>query len=304
MKRRSTALLASAGLLAAAALTQGAPVASAAEKASADDTSIIDQAAALGLRVEKSTTEAKARESGKPSGSNPLISLLPTLEGVDHAAWEKYLIKASRKAAAKRESVIMPRELKAARRATIVVDEQEPDGTSGSNDTYEIAEPVDGFGTANGETATARILGSLDNENVSVQDQDPSDEDDGSITLARDTGVGTDRDGFGTSGTIGDGPHGSAASGSGDFDVYEIHGEAGKTLSLDTDTDTGSLDTLILLFDSAGELVALNDDNGESFDSALTFAVPDDGDYYAMVAGFLSLPDDPFDSASGNGADS
>ena len=30
---------------------------------------------------------------------------------------------------------------------------------------------------------------------------------------------------------------------------------------------------------------------------------PEDGDYFVMVGGFLTLPDDPFDSGSGSGAD-
>ncbi len=58
--------------------------------------------------------------------------------------------------------------------------------------------------------------------------------------------------------------------------------------------------------DADGELVAFNDDVDFPFDltSRLSFEVPADGDYYAMIGGFSfdPLPADPFDSGSGPGA--
>ena len=49
----------------------------------------------------------------------------------------------------------------------------------------------------------------------------------------------------------------------------------------------------------------LNDDDGLSFDSRLSFTIPRNGDYFVSVAGFPhAVPQDPFDSGSGPGAGS
>ncbi len=60
-----------------------------------------------------------------------------------------------------------------------------------------------------------------------------------------------------------------------------------------------------MLWDAEGEAIALSDDAnpGESLDSTISISLPAAGDYFAMVAGFPTLPDDPFDSGSGTGAE-
>ena len=103
-----------------------------------------------------------------------------------------------------------------------------------------------------------------------------------------------------TTGRIGDGPHGSAGSGSGDFDVFALQTSAGLTITVDTRAST--LDTLVALYNATGELVALDDDGGGNLTSLLRYRVPTTGTYYALVSGFFSLPEDPFDSGSGLGA--
>ena len=65
------------------------------------------------------------------------------------------------------------------------------------------------------------------------------------------------------------------------------------------------MDTIVVVYDAAGEILALNDDadvEPNPFASRLSFPVPANGDYYVMVAGFPTLPEDPFDSSSGDGS--
>lgn len=80
-----------------------------------------------------------------------------------------------------------------------------------------------------------------------------------------------------------------------DVDVFAIFLEAGETITLDVDgnfdpdVDSG-LDSVIFLMDSAGNVVAEND-NGDTldvgtssdFDSFLTFEAPDSGTYYIAI---------------------
>ena len=131
-------------------------------------------------------------------------------------------------------------------------------------------------------------------------------EDDGSIPLAGDTGIGSLRSGITTSAVIGDGPHGSGGSGSGDFDLYALDLRAGDQLMVDIDTpDAGeALDTIVVVFDAAGNFLTLNDDNiaaGE-LDSLLRFRSFLGGRHYVLIGAFDSFLADPFDSASGIGA--
>src|SRR5262249_20917721 len=61
---------------------------------------------------------------------------------------------------------------------------------------------------------------------------------------------------------------------------------------------------VVELLDSQGFLISLNDndDHGLLDDSLMTVTLPADGDYYVMVFGSFSFPDDVFDPASGEGA--
>jgi Bacterial pre-peptidase C-terminal domain len=240
----------------------------------------------------------KAGKDGAPTGANPYLSLLANPAKADYAGWKKAIAaKGKQRAAAKAKQ-------RAAVPSPILVDEDEPVGTRGSNESPATAQHINGFGTGSGQNARARVLGTLSPEQVAVEEIDPTAEDDGAIPLAGDTGINATRDGAKTSAQIGDGPHGSAGSGSGDFDFYKIVVNANDNLTVDIDTPTGPLDSIVVLWDSAGNLVAANDDAGGELDSLLRFRFPAAGTFYVMVTGFLSLPDDPFDSGSGSGADS
>ncbi|MGB3687500.1 MAG: pre-peptidase C-terminal domain-containing protein [Ornithinimicrobium sp.] len=303
MSRKLFAVVLAAGVLGASAIV---PTTASAEPDPTIDEDLKDQAATFGFQLaEKETGDAPVAKVGRPEGPNPYVSLLEDPSTADYAAWDKYLAKKAQQR--NPESAKPAKSLAALRRApaTIVVDEDEPDGTRGSNDTYQTAQPVDGFGTGRRDQSTARILGQLDNEEVDFVQIRPNREDDGSIPLARNTRVGSRYSGITTSGTVGDGPYGSSAGGSGDFDAYKVRGEAGLQLIADIDTDYSSeLDSVVALFDSNGEIVASNDDDQMSLDSRLSVPLPEDGTYYLFVAGFFSVPEDPFDSSSGLGAES
>ncbi len=81
----------------------------------------------------------------------------------------------------------------------ILVDEDEPAGTSGSNDTLDTAQPIDGFGTRQNQNPRLRILGTLSPLEVVAEPVAPNVEDDGSIPLAGETGIGLSRAGITTS---------------------------------------------------------------------------------------------------------
>jgi hypothetical protein len=63
---------------------------------------------------------------------------------------------------------------------------------------------------------------------------------------------------------------------------------AGQELVADTDTPTGPLDTVVGLWDSAGNLLAANDDSGGTLDSFLRFSFTVSGTYYLMVSASAS----------------
>jgi hypothetical protein len=246
----------------------------------------------------------KQTASGKlaaPSTANPYTALLRDSSKVDKYYWSEQ---------AKARSAVRAQQknaLSAAAATPFIHDEAEPRGTFGSNDTHATAELIKGFGTGKRVNNRVRVLGQISPESVSQSALTPATEDDGAIPLAADFGLGTARKGFTTTGVRGDGPHGSAGDGTGDFDFIKVHATAGQQLVVGTDTPTGPLDTVVGLYDAAGVLVAADDDGGPGLDSLLDFTVPASGDYYLMVSGYglgIVFPADPFDSGSGLGTGS
>ena len=130
-------------------------------------------------------------------------------------------------------------------------------------------------------------------------------EEDGSIPLANDTHLPLGLDGIAyASGIIGDGLHGSAGTKTGDFDYYKVQATAGQTITADFDS-TVHLDTIAAIYDSAGNELEFNDDDGKSFTSFISLNVSVTGIYYVLVGGFTvgtnETPDDRFDPSSGQG---
>ena len=299
--RRSIATV-GAVVLGLVALTPGAAPAAPSDPAaptkSGYATSAADQAALdAGIPV----ADKAAAPGAKPNGANPYLALLPDASKADYSGWASYLAKQATAKAAARLKAEAAKGVRAAAASPLLVDEDEPDGTRGSNENPAAAQLIKGFGTTASTNFQARVLGSLDPETVTVATVPPKAEDDGSIPLAADTGVGTIRSGFTTTATIGDGPHGSAGTKTNDFDFFKLTAPAGEVVTIQTATPTGALDTLVALYTPTGTIVASNDDFGGTFDSKLVFTAPATGEYYAVVAAYSGLPADPFDPTSGDG---
>ncbi|GAA3752048.1 hypothetical protein GCM10022225_40460 [Plantactinospora mayteni] len=286
--RRTIAILA-AGTLVAAGLT---PATAQARPGAEERATGAATAAPLGL------AKVKPSAAKQPAGPNPFLALLPDPAKADYVGWKNWLAKQGDQRAGLRA------QQRAAAAAPVLADEEEPAGIRGGNDTPATAQRITGFGTAGKDNPRLRILGTLSPEAVDAREMSPNPEDDGAIPLARETGVGTTQQAVSALGTIGDGPHGSTGSGSGDFDFYQVTGTAGGTLTVDIDTSTEELDSVVLLYDAEGELIALNDDSPEGLDSLLVHQFAADGTYYVAVTGFPTIPADPFDSASGAGTGS
>lgn len=233
-----------------------------------------------------------------PKGPNPWLSLLPpdVADRVDYGYWRQVASERSEVTADQREfnALAVDEEL--------LVDEKEPDAIRGGNDTQAAAQHIPRLGTGDGERPQARILGTLAPLPPATP-IGPFDEDDGAIPLANPTGV-DDGQVVVVEGVIGDGPHGSGGTGTGDFDHFELSGlSAGETVVVDVDTEDpfGDLDPAVTAYDSEGTPIAFNDDDGQSWDSLLIFTVPADGDYFVAMEGFGTFQLDPFDSGSGIG---
>jgi hypothetical protein len=240
----------------------------------------------------------KAAPGAEPAGPNPYLALVPDASKADYSGWATYMAKqATAKAAAK----LKARALAPAPASPLLADEDEPDGTRGANDNPASAQLIKGFGTGTNQNPRLRILGNLDPEAVSVATVPANAEDDGAIPLAGDTGIGTIRSGITTSAVIGDGPHGSAGTGTNDVDFYRLRAAAGEVVTVQTATPTGPLDSLVALYTPDGTLVASNDDFGGGFDSRMTYTAPATSDYFVAVAGYRGLLADPFNPASGGG---
>lgn len=239
-------------------------------------------------------------------GANPYLSLLPVEAEPD---WEYWRARMSYEAALHRLAGGVPA-------VTVLVTESEAPGVLGENDLPLFAEDVPGFGSRAGQTAAAEISGHL--LPLRQAAGGPFAEDDGSIplahTLAVPAGTTVTADGI-----LGDGPYGSAGTGSGDFDFYAFSAAAGERIEVAvvTPIPLGDLDPVAALYKSDGTLLAVNDDIPipgflTTYDSYLSFTATETGTYYALVGGWAPydgaetdlLPADPFDAASGAGAGS
>ncbi len=287
--------------------------------ASADEDPTLAEAVqtqlALGLQTApKSAAGPTARSSGtRPPGANPFLGHVLDATEADYFSWSRYLAAGADKAEAARDAAArkstdpaVVQNMLLAAATPIPVGEQEAPGTIGDNDTAEDAELVQGLGTGRRDNARAVVAGTLAEAPVGATNEADFDEDDGAIPLSNDTGVSEEFDVMTTSAEVGDGPHGSEGTGTGDFDFYEVTAAAGETVVAET-TVSGGTDTVAFLYDDQGALLATNDDGGVGLASLLQYQVPADGTYHVMVSGFgfgTTVPADPFDPASGLGVGS
>ncbi len=262
---------------------------------------------ALGIQaVPKSSSSAASLSTKSLSGPNPFLAQVIDPGKVDFHGWKVAIESKALSSQQKRKTVQSTLQTQVTAQQPILVDELEPDTISGANDSLASGELIRGFGTLT--NPRARILGTLAPPRNVLTNHPIFTEDDGAIPIANKSEVTTNFEAMQTTGAIGDAPHGSAGSGTGDFDFYSVELSAGQSVTADIDI-TGSLDTVLVLYDAAGEIIATNDDDGEelgSLASKLTFKPTEAGTYYFMVAGFgpTVLPNDPFDSGSGLGAGS
>ena len=265
------------------------------------------QQTALDLGIQLAPKSSIGARSA-PSSPNPFLANLHDIADADYFSWIERM-KAQEEA-----RMTSPVHKEARRQAfgvsaaalppAVVHDEQEPAGSSGSNDTAPDAEPVDVFGTATAKSPRVRILGQLANLGGPTPRTITTAEDQGAIPLATDTAI-VGSGAVTTSSVLGDGPHGSVTGdGSNDVDFYQVNVGAGQTITANTEGSATGLDTVLAVYDAAGEALAADDDGGTGVLSNLTFKPETPGDYYVLVAGydlFGPLPNDPFDSGSGNG---
>ncbi len=158
-----------------------------------------------------------------------------------------------------------------------------------------------GFGP--GEDPKVRISGDLTPPSVTVVPV-ATTENNGDINNATETSIIPGQQASITS-TIGDGPFGGTT---GDYDFYAVRNvQAGGVITVDVDAQSfgSSLDSVVAIYDAAGNLVAFNDDANGSLDSQLTHIAASAGDYFVAVFGYGgAFMTNPFDSASGIGVGS
>ena len=216
-----------------------------------------------------------------PTTPNPWTSLRPEGTRIDWNYWEARRFQASM-AAAKQNK---PAKIRM---------------TGRSNGTTNVSK----FGTGPSQANTVQISGEFSVPPASAFIPNPEDE--GAIPLASETGL-TAGSAIVADGMIGDGSFGLAGTGSGDFDFYAIRDvSAGATIVVDVDTELpfDPLDPAVAVYNSAGQIIAFNDDSGGTFDSFVSFAAPADGDYFVSIGTFGNpILNDPFDSSSGNGVE-
>ena len=130
-----------------------------------------------------------------------------------------------------------------------------------------------------------------------------SPEDNGSIPLATAAGITFANPGTAfVSGVVGAGLFGGAGTGSGDYDFFRVEATAGQNITVDVDTPIDGLDSTVSISSIAGIELVFDDDDGETFDTLASFAVPATGTCYVVIYGFPgNIIADPFDSSSGTG---
>lgn len=132
--------------------------------------------------------------------------------------------------------------------ASGLVDEIEPPSTGGQNNTQGTAQFLPHFGTGTGDNAAMDIAGFLGPVPPSVTPV----EDNGSITLANPTGLVAGVAGrFKASGTIGDGPHGSTGTQSGDYDHFRVSALANQLLTIDVELFSSTFNSVAAINDSS-----------------------------------------------------
>ena len=245
------------------------------------------QREALGAGIQIAPKGSAAPEEG--GEVNPYLANLPSLEDADYFTWNKQMrAAAERRAGSARLRDNRRAATAAAPAPAFVHDEEEPAGTRGSNDTWQDAEPIPGFGTRANRNPRVRILGGLADlgdtpEEIEVE------EDNGAIPIATETGI-EGSGAVGTASVLGDGPHGSdTGDGSNDFEFFTVDVGEGQSVVASTVGSASGTDTVLAVYDAEGTVLAANDDSGGTLQSELGYTPETPGTYHVLVAGY-----DPF----------
>lgn len=126
------------------------------------------------------------------------------------------------------------------------------------------------------------------------------------ILEAFDTGLDSETPGVSSFigiGSIGDSPN--ISNPSNDVDLFELELDAGDRLTIETEADVNGsfLDTVLRLFDSEGNQVAVNDDASFGLDSLINFTANASDTYYVGVSSFANFNYDPFVADSSDSFD-
>lgn len=247
-----------------------------------------------GSGASMAASQAAELES-EPASANPYVSFLPAGVEPDMRFWQ---LEMARRAVERRAQLPVPR-------GGVSVGETEP------NDDSATANLLSAFGTGELDAASVDVAGSFTPPAPPIP-LGPFAEDDGALPLASETGLVAGSS-VRISGTIGDGPHGSGGTGTGDHDFFRIPGvQRGQLILVDIETalPMDGLDTFIGIYDSAGNIVVLNEDEDPAvtFDSFIAVPAPRDDDYFLSIAGslfpFAAILADPFDETTGFGVGS
>ncbi|XZE21575.1 DVUA0089 family protein [Pirellulaceae bacterium SH449] len=126
----------------------------------------------------------------------------------------------------------------------------------------------------------------------------PSSNDDIGDTLdtAAETGVGPFVGSYSIAAILGDGPHGNR-----DVDMFSFDASAGSRFRMETSVPTSGagVDTMLRLFDSQGNQLAMNDNFGGTLYSQIIYDFSAAGTYFVGVSGFPNINYDPQIGGSG-----
>ncbi|MEV6238180.1 hypothetical protein [Lentzea sp. NPDC051838] len=233
--------------------------------------------------------QSAAEPAVQVSQPDPMLAFLPAEAKVDWNAVQQSREARKQSQAAKPKSASTP------------LTYAEKESGQGANDAPAKAEHVAGFGTGRGKNPKLELTGDLAGD-PTIPVVTPSPEMNDAVPNASETRVPSQGRALKTSGTIGDGPYGSAGDGSGDHDFYKLSGgTTGLWATVETDTPTGGLDTFLAAFDATGVLQGQNDNLVGTTDSRLRVFVPPATDVFVMVAGAGpgSIPADPMKPGTG-----
>ncbi len=135
-------------------------------------------------------------------------------------------------------------------------------------------------------------------------------ESDDSIPTANPTGLDATHPGMTIAyGHSADGDHGYMGDITGDFDFFKLSASAGQVITVDLKNDglNDDFDSLVAVYNAAGQVVASNDDAGAGRGSKLSYTASALGDYYICVSNWVngpesaSLPSNPMIAGTGGG---